>query len=142
MCAHILLVLMSAVNQPHVSPARSQKEPRGTKPIVSQESFDLHSSKQRMLLSRDLGIADTGCDPIYAHRLLIGRQRTSRGHSSSTGNNSISVQRIDVWNGTGCCQSSSCSETLPWLPDLPSPPCRPKARRGQERCINHRIGRP
>jgi len=65
MCAHILLVLMSAVNQPHVSPARSQKEPRGTKPIVSQEIFDLHSRERRMLLSWGFGIADTGRDQIF-----------------------------------------------------------------------------
>jgi len=29
----------------------------------------------------------------------------------------------------------------PWLPDLPSPPYRPKARRAKERCLNHRVGR-
>ena len=36
---------MRAVNQPHVSPARSQREPRGTKLPVSQEIFDLHSEQ-------------------------------------------------------------------------------------------------
>src|SRR5262249_14111081 len=50
-------------------------------------------------------------------------------HSGSTGNNLISVQRIDVWNGTGCCQSSSRSETLPWATRSSFAPTCPKRRR-------------
>src|SRR5262245_64089351 len=38
---------MRAVNQPHVSPARLQKELRGTKLLVSQEIFGLPSSRRR-----------------------------------------------------------------------------------------------
>jgi len=46
------------------------------KPLVSQEFFDVHSSKRRMLLSWDFGMADGGCDPFYARwnaRELLGQ---------------------------------------------------------------------
>jgi hypothetical protein len=68
---------MRAVNQPHVSSARSQKERAEQKPLVSQEFFDLHNSKRRMLLSWDFGMADGGCDPFYARwnaREPLGQQ--------------------------------------------------------------------
>src|SRR5215475_4411080 len=59
---------MRAVNQPHVSPSTIAEGARAQqKRPLSQEIFDLHSSKRRMLLSWDLGIADAGCDHGHRH---------------------------------------------------------------------------
>jgi hypothetical protein len=64
--SHLAGVNARGKSSTRIASTMAEGAARYKKAHVNKESFELHSSKRRMLLSWDFGMADAGCDPFYA----------------------------------------------------------------------------